>query len=410
VRLEDGISSCSESLELTRQLLKLSPNDPDLLSLFCKNQTRIGSAYSGLARPLEAVACFEEALPIAQQLFEDDPENLLRRFGVTDLCSMHALNLMMVRNFDAASRSYLRLIALLEPLEPATSEDVQVRTNYYNAKLQLASIEVARQQPDKALAKLNEVEAAYQRLIDAEPNRLGFRLRMGAVQDALSNAYFSLGDFQTARAKALKSIEQFETAISMDPSALVQKSQIASTWARIADIELRRGDLSAGRDAIANVIENLKPLIEPYQMQAFAQVFDDWMLMVDAVQGDASTTQEKVEAVRRSLTVLAEAHRDKFDVLNDQYETLLGDIAAAGASTKGNLLAKWLAVSLGQAYQWQTVNNVSQPILDQTSTRCLEAIQSYLALPNAEPTFPNTDPAFKTIRNLPEFADAFPVP
>ncbi|MEM6470878.1 MAG: hypothetical protein AAF802_15065, partial [Planctomycetota bacterium] len=412
VRFQEAITSLSKSLLLSNQLLNQYPEDEDLLNLICKNKSRLGGACSSLGRVEDSNQHFQEAIPIAEQLFESSPDSLQRRFNVTELRSMLGLNFMLQGQFDRATESYRGVIDLLEPLDPSESEDVQLRTNFYNAKLQIATIQIARQNFADGVATLTDVATAYERLIDAEPNRTGFRLRMGAVQDVLAATKHALRDRDAAKSHALRSIEALEAAIRMDPSAEVQKSQIASRWSRIADFELRNGDLDAAQRAIDNVIENLRPLVERYQMHVLFSIFETWSAHLRAVQhGSSDIDEERISAIRLSLDVLAAAHQDKFETLRTQIGRLEDDIDAAESPAMKNLLAKWLAVSVGEWHYWETQQgNTSADKLDQIAETCITAVRRYLAQPNAETQFPNTDPAFATMRDVPEFAEAFPIP
>ncbi|MEO1614603.1 MAG: protein kinase [Planctomycetota bacterium] len=408
-KMDEAIQHYLDSLTVTESMLATYPADIDLRKTRCQSQAKLAATYGAKGDFASASKYSQDALPNALELLKELPDDLQLLFLASDLQSSLASNLALQGRSEEAAIGYQQVLDRLAILNPPESEDVQLRTTYFNAMMQLGILELSARKYEDALAKLKDVEQAYWRLIDVEPNRIGFRLRMGGLQLTLMGAAFAVGEKNASIEHGRESIKQLSLAIEMNPSAEIQRSQISAAWSGIAELKLREGDLEAAQSALDEMVENLEPLVERFQMQALFRYCEEWNQLVRAVRGEETELDPAtVSRAKRSLAVMQKACAGDFQSLNQDREILLADSEATVSPNVKLLLTKWYAVSLGELYQQQMKRNAEPEVLAETAKQCIDAIREHLQLENADQSFPVLDAAFLELRETELFLVAFP--
>lgn len=417
-KYQPGIERLEQSLSTLEPLIEVDPENEELLRLSCTAKKSLSLAHASLGDFETAIELINQIRPVAETLFRNAPDSFETRNLLADVDSMLGSTHSFRGELRQAAMAFDRIIELLEPLEPDSTEMVAVRTQYFNALMERATIRLAEGDYERATESLRKVANEYARLIAAEPQRFGFRLRMGSVQSRLAMASFATNDWDESLEHSRECISQLEHAIEMNASALVQRSIIAGEWARIGEIQLRRGQTEIAIESLHQVIENLQPIAEKFQMQAMLAYFVDVAALMDQVSEDPSDQEASdqdpsdVKRLRRGLIVLQQAYEDDYSRFIDDQSQLSADINEATNETIKALLARWFAIVHGRYCgdllsdsDSKAIDDISQ---DEAIQACLDAVSQYLTLSKMGDTIQYDDPAFAEVRKTDAFQKAFP--
>ncbi|MEZ6063700.1 MAG: serine/threonine-protein kinase [Planctomycetaceae bacterium] len=398
------------AIGLLDDLLSHDPDDGELRRLRCLAMYRRASAQAGTNDAASARATAQAALADAESLLAVNPQQPALRELVIDLAGHAARQCIWLGEGTAAEPLFGRALELLAQEDIETTEDVQKRTRYYQTIRDLADIRFARMQYAEARGGLEKAVAGLKKLVDAEPERPGFRLRLASAQLRLAQYVMASGEFERSRELAARSIEHYSVAVESSPELAVQRLQIAIGWNLLAGINLREGRTSDALQCLANFVSNLQPIEDAFQLQTAVGTVRELIDILSGVSdGTTHATAADIDRARRAYENLQAVHHGDSAAFVEALPQLRSDVESCQSAALKPVLLSWLAISSGHRYAaLAAAPDTPEDQLAQAAEDCIQAIQTAVAAGGSDPESPVSEPAFQALRNNSRFRAAFP--
>lgn len=377
--------------------------------------TNYGNALAAQGQVPAAI----EQLAIAQtqmrQLHEQHPDDPTIARLLIDVDLGIAGHYFTTQQLTAAEQSVQEASQVLRSDKIDLQQDTQLFRKYLNASRLSVVARITRMQYEEAIELAQETQQQYQHLVDVEPKRPGFRLKLAVISDDLAKAQLAVGKLDEAASNLQLAVAQFREGMKLGgPEYRVQRYAIAQSLSRLADVQTRQGQLAESVQTLMEVATTIEPLVEEFQLQqpydALLQQIELSKALADLPNEAEAANAERVKRAYEAWTAIRDGDTATFEKLKP---TLQQDLAAATDPVVSASLRTMLAISLGRAYQ-HAIGNEETPgegaeneTAEQLAQQAIDQIQQVLATPGADTMFHLTAPDFQSLRSSAAWKAAF---
>lgn len=360
-QLDEALKFGLEALELDRQLLKIAPEDRSVTTQLADMDLQISRLYLQLGQVQEAEQCIAEAIP------------------------------------------------LIEAEASKSDEDAELARRFYTAMLRLGTIQYSQMRYEEALVSLRRAATGYQHLVDAEPNRPGFRLKLGSMQTNTIPCLLAMNQLDEAAILTRKSIEAFRKGMELGGKEYrVQRWAIFTGLLTLADLQMRQGELEESLKSVRQAVLELKPIVKEYQMESTDEAVT-YLAEVLAGMLDMETkaNAEDIARFQRSYDMYRAAQRGEFDLLIESEKQLETDIEEATVPIISSALLSALCLAQGLHHESLIdAKSPSEAMIAASASKVIQSVKRYSAFPGNSPTFYLGVPELNSIRQTKQFHEA----
>ena len=402
----------TKTKSLAEPLVKKDPENPEWSHLLAQAGNHLASAASVTKTPVEAIGIRREAQELSRQLHAKWPDKPEYRAQLIDLNLTLIQDCLTLQLATEAKQLAENSIRLMDSTHPETSEDVQARSRYYSAFRGQGIADHLSGRHEMAIDSLKKSLDGFSKLVVTEPNRPGFRLKLGEVHEQLAWCHLAMGRLDDCERHARGMIEELTRGMELGgPTYQVQRFPIARGWFLIAELETRRNHLDKALDAWRSVTALLQPVKEQFGLQGTCDQLAYLIEVGLGVDGKESVAeQEDIAIMRRLLEAwrsLGQGEKELFSVADEE---IAADIAAMSPSLlRANLMAMYIACQ--GLYHGLLVKQSSNDTtaIQEVESRCIASIQAFESDSNGDPLLHLRMPDLQSLRQTKRFQQAFPV-
>lgn len=384
------------------------PGDVKLIEAQAKSN--LGAALAIKGQMVEGLAVRQDAFQLNKELHQQSPDSRKIMLQMADSGLQVAYLLKLMGRAGEAESDLKDVIALLKAEAQKSAEDAATATTLYRALHGLADIQLARMQFTEALVNFDLATNGYQSLVAAEPERPGFRLKLGALHRDSGYCLLAINKTEEAIQRTDQSILELQKGMELGGEPYrVQRFSIGEEYTTLADFNVRKGDLPAATEALRKAIEIVLPIVEEYSLQT---VVDGIQYEAECLAGmsgqDSKAEEQDVKRLSLAYDVYQAAQEDNFQPLLDSQQQLKSDIETASQSNVKSRLLKFRCQHLGMHFAFlNTSADVSDQQLQVIRSEAIDAVKIYASLPDAPPKSYRKIPELIDLRKTEAFALAF---
>ncbi|MEP3479951.1 MAG: serine/threonine-protein kinase [Fuerstiella sp.] len=382
---------------------------PLQLNSFAARKT-LGESLIALDRRDEGLGQLEKARSAVREFLNQSADHQIAKRTLIEINMSVATECFAVAKVERAEAALEEAISFIEADPVGIDSDTQLYRDYLIC-CQLSGIsKYSHGQYKEAIAAYSVTKEGYERLIEKEPTRPGFPLKLGVVSGYLATCHIAINELAEAEKHVQVAITQFTRGMELGgPEYRVQRSAIAGALGQRVDLQLRAGDVEAASVTVAQIEETLRPLVEKYQLQSMQT---DLLFRGELLKGlagiESNADPNQVEVTRRSYLAWQNLFAGDVSEFEECEPQLLADIAAAQHPIVKSSLVFTMALSRGQYFQRLSANADSSPErLKTAEAKAIESIKTVIAAPGSDPKFYLGAPEFTALGQTEAFRAAF---
>lgn len=360
-----------------------------------------------------ALAARMQCVQLNRKLLDQTPDDRLIVLQMAESGLQAAFLLINMNRQNEAEQYLTEVIPLLKTQAAKFSEDQVTATTLYRAMHSLGNVQFARMQFAEAFANFTEASDGYQHVVDVEPERPGFRLKLGALHRDAGNSLLSMNQIEEAVLRTTQSIAELTKGMELGGEPYrVQRFSIISAYSMLADLHVRREDLPAAITALEGAVETAIPIAEEYGLQ---NAVDDVRYQAECLAGilgrDSTADSEDIKRGQRAYKVYRAAVNKDFQPLLDTEQQLRIDIKTADHPAVKPSLMLLLCQNLGMYFEFlSTSADISAEEIHAVRSRAIDSAKACAAIPDGNPQFYLNIPELNALRKTREFRSAFRLP
>lgn len=408
VKNDLAIETANKSIEFAQQAAAEDPDHirPPLIEAWSKAQSC--TALQGQEKFDEAMMVGRQALEIDRSLYQRFPSD---RRVITQLADMDltmATLCLQLGQTPEAEECLSECIPLIEGEIAKAEEDPELARRSYTASHQLGQIQYQQMRYEDALQNYRTAMAGYQHLVDKEPNRPGYRLKLGSIQTSAIPCLLALNQCAEATVLAEESISEFRKGMELGGEEYrVQRWAIFVGLLTLADLQKRDGQLVESTESVRLALKELAPVVEEFQMQNTVKLVSylgDVLAAATGEENDASA--EDVLRFKRSYETYQAAQKGNFDNLIENEDQLELDIQETSHPVMASTLLSSLCLSQGLQHA-SLVESKADVDLNAATNKVVATVKRYCEFPDNDPKFYLGVPELRSIRQTKQFREAF---
>jgi eukaryotic-like serine/threonine-protein kinase len=317
-----------EALAVYQELSRRRPTDPTLRQETALAHRRVGDIQSRLGRDAEALAAYDAAVALLEQLAADSPDAGYRN----DLAVSHIHRgnfLERHRQFPEAEAAYQRALELLGPVPVDETESPERANDRGGCLNNLGNVRAALGQSGDAEACYRQAVAAFTKLIADYPERLGYRHDLASGHNNLGHLLRNSGRTTEAEAAYKQALDLWQRLTREYPDRPVYRQGQGVALLNLAILfgaQKRNAEAEqANRRALAvrqRLVDDY-PAVPVYRRDLAATYNGLGMLLALAGRpADAEPAYRQALALRHQLRAEDPARADYRDELAASYEGL----------------------------------------------------------------------------------------
>jgi len=408
-----ALPTAEAATEIASRLVQEDPEEVRSRQILAAAHENRGSALASIGRRDEGLAAMQESRKITTQLLEEHPDQERAASQLIDTHITIALLQFDMGNLSAGETAADAAIALINQTGIQLEADTQMQRKYLNACRLTGVGRYGRADYDGAIEILEETSAQTARLIEVEPTRPGFRLRLALCDADLARCYMATGQMDRALAITQQEIASLWKGIELGgPEYEVQRSAIMEAQLRLAEIQLRQRHLDLAIRATEKSAEAVKPLEEKFGLQMMLTMIGYQVEILKGINEQPSlATDEHVAVSRRAYLAwrtLKDGDRSVFEETDKQLQQ---DMAAATHPLVRSSLHHLYSLCQAQLYELLIADETTTPDdLKLQAAAVIAAVRANLAIPGTDPAYFLSLPEFRTVRTTDAFRREFALP
>lgn len=376
-------------------------------------QGHLGDAFFLKQQYPEALAARMQCVQLNRELLGQNPDDRLIVLQMAESGLQAAFLLTNLRRQNEAEEYLTEVIPLLKTQAAKSSEDQGTATTLYRAMHSLGNVQFARMQFVEALESFTHASDGYQHVVDVEPERPGFRLKLGAVHRDAGSCLLAMNQIEEAIRRTTRCIAEFQQGMKLGGEPYrVQRFSIISGYSTLADLHVRQGDLSAAIDAFNGAVEAALPIVEEYGLDSAVDSVRYQAECLAGMLGKNSTADaEDIKRCQRAYKVYRAAQNKDFQPLLDTEQQLRADIQTADhpAIKPGLMLLLCQNLCL-HFYFLSSSADASAEEINAVRSKAIDCAKACANLPGGNPQFYLNIPELVGLRKTEEFRSAFALP
>ena len=401
-----------KTLTLATTLLEKDPDSVDLQNIVIQAKTQMASAASSLKDPETAFKIRQDARETCTKLWAKHPERTKIRDQLLALDQLLIGDCLTLGYYQLANQYLSKSREMMMPLNPDTSEDVQVRGNYSSLLKAEGTVKFAMGQYEDAMVSLSIAIAANEKLATAEPNRPGTRLRLGTLNEQMAKCCLALNQLDKSEHHTRRYIEEMRKGMELGgPTYGVQRYAIAQGQFLLGSVLLRKNQPMDAAKELRQAALDLEPILDQFDTKDFhAWISTIAELIAGGLGLECKAAPANVELVRRSLETWRALMDGNLQVFAEQEAQLIADQQSVNEQPLRGILTSELAAMYAQRYN--LLSQAEQPDeaqLQAAESRCIEVLKELQSSPAAEPLLHMQLPEFTALRKSERFMREFPL-
>jgi tetratricopeptide (TPR) repeat protein len=354
----------------------------------------------------------QDAQDTCAKLWAKHPERTTIRDQLLALDQLLIGDCLTLGYYQLADRYLRESRELMMPLNPDTSEDVQVLGNYSSMLKAEGTVKFAMGQYEDAMSSLSIAIAAYDKLAAAEPNRPGTRLRLGTMNEQMAKCCLALNQLDKCEHHTRRYIEEIRKGMELGgPTYSVQRYAIAQGQFLLGSVLLRKNQPVEAVKELRQSAQELEPILDQFNTKdVHAWISTTAELIAGGLGFECKAEPANVELVRRSLETWRALMDGNLQVFAEQEAQLIADQQSVNDQPLRGMLTSQLAAMYAQRYN--LLSQTAQPDEAQVQAaeaRCIEVLKELQSSPAAEPLLHMQLPEFAALRKSERFMREFPL-
>lgn len=411
-RPDDAIKASELTIDFLEQCSdELGPRRVKLVAAQAKSH--LGNALFIKMQYQDALAADREAIELNRELLQHAPNNRLIALQMAD-SSLQAAFLLINRGRHNEAEEYLNeAIPLLKTQAGKSAEDQGTATTLYRALHSLGNVQFAGMNFAEALGNFTEATDGYQHMVDVEPERPGFRLKLGALHRDAGLCLLPMNKIDEAISRTTQSIAELQKGMELGGEPYrVQRFSIIGGYNTLTDLYVQKGDLPAAIEALREAAKVALPIVEEYSLQeAVGGVLYQAECLAGMLGQDSTADVEDIKRGKRAYEVYQDALNKNFQPLLDNEQQLRIDIESATHPAIKPRLVLFLCQILGLHFDF--ISNSTDSTAEEiraVRSKAIDAAMDYAGIPNGNPQFYLNIPELVGLRKTVEFQSAFNLP
>lgn len=412
-RLADTNNALLEAEKAVALITRLHSELPDLLrarKLLATIRANYGSSLCAAERITEGIEQLSISQTLLRELHEEFPDDSAVSRLLIDVDIELSGHLFRAGNLGPAEAALDEANALIAGDNVSLQDDTQLLRKFLDCSRITAVTKFARMEFESAIEIAEKTQKHYQHLIEVEPIRPGFRLKLGVVCADLAQFCLAINDLDAAAAQCREAIRQFEEGMRLGgPEYRVQRYAIAQAQSRLADVQFRQGQLDACIASTQQIVETLDPIAEEYQLQESLEIILYRVELLQALAEQPSTADAAdIERTKRVYRLWQQAASGQLSTFPESKMQTEQDIAEATRPDVKMALRVLFAHSCGLHFQHLQQAADTQPAtLNDVAKETIAAIRAVRETPGAAPLFHIESPEFSAVRQTDAWSTAF---
>lgn len=358
----------------------------------------------------EALKVGLEALKIDRALLKRAPNERRVTTQLADMDLQIGRLYLQMGNIEEAEFCIAEAIPLIEAEASKSTEDAELSRRYHTAMHDLGKVQFSRMKYEEALINMNRAITGYQHLVDVEPDRPGYRLKLGSMHTTTISCLLALNRVDEAKTHTLKSIELFRKGMELGGHEYrVQRWAIYAGYMTLSDLQIRKGNLADSLISVRQALEELEPIVEEYKMADTVQSVTYLAeILAGMLSKESQASSEDVARVQRSYEVYRSAQNGDLMPLLTSETQLLADIDSTTQPVVSLSLMFYLCLTQGMYFE-QMFNDKesSKEDIKIITEKVIQSSKRLTSMPGSDPVFYIGVPEMDAIRKMNEFRDAF---
>ena len=232
IALKDALASYEKALAIRQELLKDRPRDFEQRRLLADNYRTLGDIRWQTNEPAESLRNSETALQIYEQLLAEKPDSTdLRLVWIRthhDIGKCHSTN----ERFAQSIAYFQRAIEAAEALRQKEPERADVLSLLGSCRRQLSNSLSWEGKQAEAELEMQEAIKIHEALLAQHPGDVSLRVVLHQTYMMTSSIYEEVND-PLATEYGLKALRLISEAVEKDPANVRAKQQLAKTYSRL---------------------------------------------------------------------------------------------------------------------------------------------------------------------------------
>lgn len=407
---DSAIEAAIKGIVLAEKVMDSSPDSLQPRLIASRSRAHQSSALVIKEEFDEALKIGLQALAVDRELFEIHPEDRRVRTQLADMDLQISRLHLTFGQLDEAESCIEEAIPLIEAEASKSEEDAELSRRFYTAMHELGKVQFTRMKHAEALASFQRAVDGYRHLVEAEPSRPGYRLKLGSMYTSNASCLLALNRIDDALTDTQNSIEQYREGMQLGGAEYrVQRWAIFQGFMTLSDLYSRRGELEPALAAVRTAVEELHPIVEEYKMQDTEVAISYLAEILAGLLGqDSEAGQTDVEKVQRGFQVYRSAQRGDFAPLIERKEQLNADIDSASRPVVAIMLMSFRCLADGLYFEAMSRDKtISADELEVLAEQATDSARQFGSYPGNNPTFYLSTPELQTLCQTPQFRAAF---
>lgn len=414
-RPKESLKQFQTCLSIRKKLAQSDPHDPRAQSDLSYAHNKIGDVYFQEGELDKALAEFQTRLSISQKLVESNPDYSRGYLNLSVAYDEVGTILLRQKKVNGAVENYRASLQVREKIVESDPESIQAKRNLSTAYNKIGEVLLVSGKPDDGLAEFNRSLEIRKRLAEADPNDLELQQSIAASQQYLGDVLLKLGAVDEAVQSYQQSFDVLTSMTELDPKDVQAKRSLVISHVRLGNAYQSSEKWSLAYKQYSDAQSILEKMVEQKHLLSFS------VPTLRAVQRGVSQTNEmqlvlgeidkllqQDESAIPKLLIRRAKHfllRKQFDVSARAAGKIVDAISANGENCYTAACVLGLCVA--------SIDEVAEPdrSSDQIANRkkwidaAVIAISKSIEKGMKDSTRLNSEPSFKSFRDLPKFKE-----
>jgi serine/threonine-protein kinase len=379
----------ADTLRFYEGFLEERAGDPTVRDELGRARFRVGCITEEIDSPEAALAHYEQARQIQEELAADEELDRLQELAGT----LNALGRAAHRlhRVDDAQAAYSRAISVRQRLVELGPDRQDFRRNLANTSMNLGLLEKQRGRLAEARSRFDAAQALRREVLRHSPDDFQTQcdFSMGAYN--LGSLAMAMDDEAGARRHLAEAIAGFERLLDKKPQSLANQNRLAIVYRTLADLHAARGEAGVARPLYQKALDRTARLVSANpDVPEYAGTLAGLHMNIGLLCKEQGEVNAAVDAFRQAAAVLGPLVAGRSDVPTYQRdlaatEVSLAELLMAAGDRAGARRAAASAISRLEALVLRFSGNSEYPARLTTARALLSRIGTDKAEANEGP-------------------------
>jgi serine/threonine protein kinase len=250
------------ALKYYQGFIQIRRADPTIQEELPKNYARVALIQQLVGSKAEALAAWQEACTLGEQLVRDHPEVNRYRYDLAKTYNSLALLYSNTGEPVAARRFHEQAGALLDPLLQADPAEADYQNLLADNYANIGRLQRGKGEAAAALDSYEHARILYDQLAQAHPASTDYQYNRARVYNFIGGLRTATGDGKAARRFHEEARQVLEQLVQAHPTAPDYKSDLAGVYHDLGILHRAAGDAAAALTAFDRACAFLEELVQ----------------------------------------------------------------------------------------------------------------------------------------------------